>query len=257
MTNDEYREFLKYIFNEYIRPRIHRIGRYYDHPKMWHHWEYEWRGLKRAVDLINYINNHCDDSDDIYETFTLERLRRAVGEIEEGVLWNNRIAEETGFLDALDAYYDEIVEGLEAELFPESEYDLLKEFGSKDPKSDIKGIIYILKARKKRAYPSNKEVPISKGLKDTVERLSKAEEQFKEKDEKEPMKVEKPKKSRRWFKGLGQIGQGAALSIGDIALAAGMLQFPVSPETQTWGSLVSATTGVGMILNGVGELRGE
>lgn len=94
-------------------------------------------------------------------------------------------------------------------------------------------------------------------LKDVDERLSKAKDQFKEQDDKEVTKEELPKKSRRWFKGLGQIGRGAALSIGDIALAVGTLHLPVSPETQTWGSLVSATTGIGMIFNGIGELRNE
>ena len=72
MTNGENRDFLKYVFNEYIHPRIHKIGREYDHLLMWSHWHYEWRGQRKSVDLINFINNHCDDNDDIYRTFTLE-----------------------------------------------------------------------------------------------------------------------------------------------------------------------------------------
>ena len=250
MENEEYKAFLKYIFNEYIQPRINRIGRWDPHEM--DQWSYEWRRLKRAVDLVNYINNHCKDTDDIYNTFTLERLGRAVEDVEYGVRWHNRLAEKAGFLDAFDSYYDEIVDGLEAELFPENEYDLFRELGSQNPKSDIQGIIYILKVRRKKNSSSNKEVLISNRLEITVTILSEAQKQFKEQNEKNPKKP----KSRRWFKGLGQIGQGAALSIGDIALAAGILQFPVSTETQ-WSSLVSAATGVGMILNGVGELRGE
>lgn len=125
MTNDEYKEFLKYIFNEYIRPRIHRIECYYD-KRGFNHLHDSLRHLKRSVDLINYISNHCEDSGDIYRTFTLERLKISVEQIQIGVHENNRIAEKAGFLDALDAYYDEIVEGLAVELFPESEYDLLK-----------------------------------------------------------------------------------------------------------------------------------
>jgi hypothetical protein len=127
----------------------------------------------------------------------------------------------------------------------------------KDPKSNLQGIIYLLKSRNKGKFRSSNEKSVSHQLKYTVEKLSEAQSEFKETDKELIEKKEKAKKSRRWFKGLGQIGQGAALSIGDIALAARMLTFPVSPETQTWGALVSATTGVGMILNGVGELRGE
>ncbi|HEY6250872.1 MAG TPA: hypothetical protein VI685_13005, partial [Candidatus Angelobacter sp.] len=67
----------------------------------------------------------------------------------------------------------------------------------------------------------------------------------------------KLKKSRRWFKGLGQIAQGASLSIANVALAVGILKFPVSPETQTWGAVASVATGVATVLSGIGDLRGE
>jgi len=245
MSNEEYKDFLKYIFNEYIQPRIHRIGRYWDHPEMWRN---KWRALKRAIDVVNYINKHCEDSEDIYRTFTLERLRRAVDEVEDGVRWNNQLAKEVGFLDAFDTYYDEIIGGLEAELFPESEYELLKDLGFQNPRSDIRAIVYALKAKKKLRSSCNK-FSVSHSLNNTTTKLSEVKEKFKESDTKK-LEKERLEKSRRWFMGLGQIGQGAALSIGDIALAAGALQFPVSPETQTWGALVSASTGVGMILNG-------
>lgn len=254
MANEDYKNFLNFIFNECIQPRIFYFPKY--HPFERYDWYHDLDRLKRAVDLVNFINKHCQNSNDIYNTFKLERLRGAVDAIEDGVRCNNRLAEETGFLNAFDTYYDQIVEGLDVELFPESEYKILKELGFKDPQSDLRGIIYFLKAKKK-TYPSYNELPVSQNLKNTVKKLSEAQEQFREPEEKEINKKMKPKKSRRWFKGLGQIGQGAAISIADIALAFGTLQFPVSPETQTWGSLVSATTGVGMILNGVGELRGE
>jgi hypothetical protein len=66
-----------------------------------------------------------------------------------------------------------------------------------------------------------------------------------------------PKKSRRWFKGLGQISQGAALSIANIGLAINVFKLPVSPETKTWGAIASVTTGIGTVLNGIGDLRNE
>ena len=45
--------------------------------------------------------------------------------------------------------------------------------------------------------------------------------------------------------------------MGNIGLAFDLLGFPVSAETKTWGSVVSVTTGVGLIMSGVGDLRGE
>lgn len=41
------------------------------------------------------------------------------------------------------------------------------------------------------------------------------------------------------------------VAIADVALAVGALKFPVSPETQTWGSVASVATGIGTILSGV------
>ena len=46
------------------------------------------------------------------------------------------------------------------------------------------------------------------------------------------------RKERRWWKGIGQIVQGAAMSLADGALAVGALKFEVSDETKTWGALV-------------------
>lgn len=258
MTRDEFRSFLEYVYNEYLRKSIHRVGRHFDHREMSYHWEYEWRGLRRALHVIEYTQSHCDNDDDIYRTFQLKRLRRAVDEVEDGVRWNIHLAREIGLLDALDQYYAELVSGLDAEDFPAEEFEMMREIGFHDPKRDLQGIICLLKMRQQEKASWQKEkISVSRELERTVEILSSAQEDFKEKDSKNTEKSEPPKKSRRWFKGLGKIGQGAAMSIADICLAAGVLKFPVSPETQTWGALVSATAGTGLLLDGVGELRGE
>jgi hypothetical protein len=95
-------------------------------------------------------------------------------------------------------------------------------------------------------------------LKRASERLGEAQGQFSSGDRGSgAAPFETPKKSRRWFKGLGQIAQGAAFSIANVALAMGALQFQVSPETQTWGAIASVTTGIGTVLSGIGDLRNE
>lgn len=66
-----------------------------------------------------------------------------------------------------------------------------------------------------------------------------------------------PRKHRRWWKGLGQIAEGAALAVADVGIAVGAFKLPVSPETQTYGLVVSAAAGMGKIMNGLGDLRGE
>ena len=104
-----------------------------------------------------------------------------------------------------------------------------------------------------------REVGLRTQLTQIEERLEASAKQFSEFQEAAKKKgdTEPPKKSRRWFKGLGQIAQGAALSIADVALAVGALHFPVSPETQTWGAVASVATGVGTIFSGMGDLRSE
>lgn len=259
MTNEEYKSFLKYVFHEYTEKRLHRLGKYFDKQGMHHEWRYEWRRLMSALHLMRYIQDVCNDKDDVYSTFRLERLRSAIGEIEDGLRWHNRLAEEAGFFDAWDAFYDEIVDGIRADLMPESELDLMKQLGFSDPKTDIEGIIYSIKMRAKVKHKNNNNLHVSSRLNHVVDELTRAQQDFQESIDE--LKLEKRKdtikKERRWFKGLGQIGQGAALSIGDIALAVGGLNLPVSAETQTWGAIVSATTGIGMIFNGIGDLRGE
>ena len=40
-------------------------------------------------------------------------------------------------------------------------------------------------------------------------------------------------------------------------MAVGTLDLPVTPETSSYGALVSCTAGLGLIAEGAGELRGE
>ena len=256
MTNDEYKSFLQYIFHEYIEKRLHRLGKYFDHPKMFHHWDYEWQRLKKGIQLLKYIQDVCNDEDEIYDTFRLDGLRRAIDSVEDGVRWHNRLANEAGFFDAWESHYEEIIEGVQVKLMPESEFELMKELGFSDPKVDLEGIMYVVKKRTviSRKYRDN--VRVTSQIKNVEEDLSSAKKNFEEAEDNDN-KQKPPKKNRRWFKSIAQIGQGAALSIGDIALAVGGLKLPVDDATKTWGALVSTTTGAGMILNGIGEWRGE
>ena len=254
MADDEYRAFLEYLFNEYIRDRIPRLRRYWDH-RRGDRWAYEQERLRRALNLLRYIDSHCYNPDEVYRTFRIDRIRRLIDEVEDSVSFHNRIADEAGFLDCFDSHFDEILAGLGVEYFPEGELDILRETGSLNPRSDLQGIVYMLKVRQKERRFSSENVRVSRQLDAVKDRLALEEKEFS--DVSEEQEKDKPKKSRRWFKGLGQIGQGVALSIGNIALAIGGLDLPVSPETQTWGALVSATTGVGMVFTGFGELRGE
>jgi hypothetical protein len=258
MTDDEYREFLSFLFERYVRQRLPRIRRRFHHHMM-EEWSYHLDQAEQASTVLRYIETSCDDDGDVYRTFTLERLARAVSDTRYSVDFGNRMAEEAGFLDALEAHADEILRGLQPHHLPDVDKDLLREMGSPNPEVELRALVLGARAHRERLQQSLRETPIRQQLKRVEERLAAAQEEF-ERTRKSQQKADEekpPTKSRRWFKGLGQIAQGAALSIADVALAAGALKFPVSPETQTWGAVASVATGVGTILGGAGDLRNE
>ena len=136
--------------------------------------------------------------------------------------------------------------------------EVIRDTGSSDAEAELAELVYRARAYRNRAERMAQEVSPRQQLRHVAEQVARIQKEFEEfsasQTEQPP---EPPKKSRPWFKGLGQIGQGAALSIANVALAVGVIQFPVSPETQPWGALASVATGIGTVLTGVGELRNE
>jgi hypothetical protein len=258
MTDDEYREFLTFLFEHYVRPRITRVRRHFNHHMM-DEWQYHLDQATRAAQILRFIESYCDDDDDAYRTFTVERLARAVSNTRNSLDFSNRTTEEAGFLDAFEDHMREILAHLQASHLPDAEREVLRDMGSPNPEVELRALVYQARASSDRVEQSARELPIRKQLEYAAERLKKDEIDFEEmkKEDNEKRPVQAPKRSRRWFKGLGQIAQGSALSIANVALAVGVLHFPVSPETQTWGAVASVSTGIGTVLNGVGDLRNE
>jgi len=253
MSKKEYRQFLRYVFHEYVRGQVARASDYLDGPGG-RRSNNEVESLRRATHILRTIGEFGDDNGDVPITFTAEGLNRFIGDLESGVRFNNRLLEQSGFMDALDAHFEELVDGLRFEHLPGQEIELLRSFGNIDPELELRGQIYLLKARRNRQERHFNELTVSERLKRLEQQLSEARLEL---TPQAKARTNAPSKPRRWFKGLGQIGQGAALSIGNVALAVGALHFPVSPETQTWGAVASVTTGVGMIFTGVGEFKSE
>ncbi|MGH9971959.1 MAG: hypothetical protein ACREBG_29785 [Pyrinomonadaceae bacterium] len=257
MTDQEYSEFMSYLFERYVRPRLPRLRR-----RMFHHMEDEFHyhldQAENSARVLRFIET-CDDDDEIYRTFTTERLNRAVSDTRSSLSFSNRISEEGGFLDSYETHETEILDGLQPDQLPDEDKQILREIGSINPDVELRGLVYAAKARIRRVERQYRDVSVRQELKNCETQLEQGEKIFQTALElKEPeSNKEVPKKSRRWFKGIGQIAQGSALSIADIALAIGVLHLPVSAETQTWGAIASVATGIGTILNGAGDLRNE
>jgi hypothetical protein len=258
MNEQEYAEFMSYLFERYVRPRLPRLRR-----RMFHHMEDEFHyhldQAERSARVLRFIESYCDDDEDAYRTFTIERLSRAVSDTRSSLSFSNRITEEGGFLDAYESHETEILYGLQPGHLPEADKEILRELGSINPDVELRGLVYAAKARVRKVDRQYREVPVRQELKNCEKELEQAEQIFRKGSETKEVEPSQdvPKKSRRWFKGVGQIAQGSALSIADVALAIGVLKLPVSAETQTWGAIASVATGIGTVLNGVGDLRNE
>jgi len=214
---------------------------------------------ERSARMFRFIESYCEDSEDVYRTFTPEILARSTSDVRYSLSFNTRITEEGGFLDAYEDHEREILSCLEPKYLPEADKEILREIGSVNPDVELHSLVYAAKERVHKVERQHREISISQEMRNFEKQLDQAEQGFRKVAElKEPEMIkERPKKSRRWFKGVGQIAQGSALSIADVALAIGILKLPVSAETATWGALASVATGIGTVLNGIGDLRNE
>jgi hypothetical protein len=243
MTDAEYQVFLSFLFERYVRPRLRKMRRTHGH---FGETEPYNSLVDQAVSAARVFRFNENDDDDLYETFTAERLQRAVSDAQNSTMWGYRSAEEAGFLEAYRAHAREITTGLAVIHLPDADKQIVREIGSVDPDLELEGLVYVARAelerRQREALVLDVHEEDFRFVKEAVQKGT---------DEKAP------KKKVRWFKGLGQISTGAAFSLANLAMAFGTLNLPVSRETQTWGAFASVITGLGTILSGVGELRGE
>jgi hypothetical protein len=54
MTNDDYRAFLTYLFDNYARPRLHRAS-HYSHGPGGSEFAYEFERMRRTAHLTRFI----------------------------------------------------------------------------------------------------------------------------------------------------------------------------------------------------------
>ena len=247
---DEYKKFMAYLYNEYVRNRLEfqhrRLSEDFHAREMrWDWWE-ELTQASRAVRRITRIPEDRFTSSLESKNLPFEVLR--------GLVISNRAVQDAGFLDVFDDYYMEIVEGMKIEDMPAQELEVLRRLGSEDPETELTALIYLVRSRSRSSRQLGYNIRVSNHLQEAEKIL---EHHWREIAKLRETNKKQLVKSRRWFKGLGQIAQGSALSVANVWLAIGTSPFPVAVETATWGSLVSSVTGVGMVLNGIDEWRGE
>jgi hypothetical protein len=185
-----------------------------------------------------------------------------------------RMAELSGFEQLLDdPYVTDIASGLSSDHLPPVDEAVMREIGSQNPRLELHMLVSQGKkllergwrleegegSRSRRVFVDH-EGKRTPWLAEIDHRLSDAQKEI---DRFDTQRAEasdtqrEPPRSRRWFKGLGQIAQGAALTIVNIGVASSLFHFPISPEAQTLGAITSVIAGFGSMTAGIGDLRSE
>ncbi len=255
MSND-YEEFIKYVFYEHIQKSLTNVQ------ERWHlHFEHEFEHrllrLTRATRALRFIKDYAENDEDINRSFTLEMVKETIRSVRYGVQMNNELVVDTGIADVIQDYFGEIVDGMSVDHFPKEDFEVLQQAGSSDSRREIIALVYLIKSRKEQLIRESRQVRFSQTLGEVAQRVERIENTFPQEPPNPNQSNKKPAVKRATFKGIGSIAQGALMTMTNITLAAGLWSVPLPPETTSLGAVVSATTGIGTILTGIGELRGE
>ena len=251
MSDRDYQAFLEYLFETYVRPRLWRVSEH-NHKFISHRSGHYRENMRKTYEMLRFIERRYGKGETPDWDFRAERLHDVIEKIRNELRYAIRILEDAGYRDAVDDHFSEIVAGMTMEHMPAEEIAVMKSLGSDDPDRDLRAVMYMLRIR--YSNPRREFRPVTSSLDRGVKELDQSiEEKAENKDDEFP-KVSRP---RRWWKGCGQIAQGCILSVANVGIALNAVDLPVSDETRTWGSIVSVTTGVGLIMSGVGDLRGE
>lgn len=163
-----------------------------------------------------------------------------------------RLLVDTGVIEVIEQYAEEIAEGMDVGDMPEEDINAIRLSGSTDPRRECQLLIRRTKREIKFRVSRSGRVSFAVELSHTKQEIERntGAAQGPRKSNAEPRK-------RRLFKGVGGVAQGALLTAVDVSLLVGWWSIPVGAETATVGSLVSIVTGIGTVMTGVGDLRGE
>jgi hypothetical protein len=270
MPEDEsgYEAYVKYLYDRDVVPAASQHEKHHFHRE--EEFDYPLGQLARASATLKLVTA----APDLYRTFRAEALSDLLRQVAWGVERNDRVLDRLGFTDILDSEYLILAKGMRLEHLPPGEAELLRSLGFPDAADSLPGLIYLVREHAETFASRNRVLPDAetRNLRERLEkaaqdhaRLGEIEEEIaalkhgNEESSAEPIRrlgeeAESKKRPRRWWKGIGQIVQGAGISLGDAAVACGLGAAGVAPA---WTALVSVTLGVGTIMSGIGDLHNE
>ena len=226
MTREEWEELMEYLAQEKIqRARLHR--KYLK--RFEHHGRHAYLIEEMAEGYIRHSRNPHRQVDLNSERDYIRSVQRTLSESTE-------LSEDIGMLDILEDYESLIREGMQFEDFPLEDVEVLRTLGESNPRSALLAAFYKEKSKtsfyeSEERYKDSARSPASslrRGQEKIRHIADQIDEHLKKGEETEKSTSDSNvRPSRRWFKGLGKIAQGSAITIADACLAAGVLVFPV------------------------------
>lgn len=251
MTKEEWKEMVKEIYYQSIEPKFRRRLKHFHPFEFYEKYPYDIHRIIKAIRVLKFIDENFDDDDDLTTAFNKDYLHNLLNDLESGLSLNNRLVVETGVVDVIEEYFDEITSYMDVDDLPEQDLEALRQAGSRNPKAELQLSMLRIKHKKEIIIKRKSNHSLRYTVKDSKEIISNKQSEIKESNSNQPPK-------RKIFKGIGSIAKGALLTTVDATLMVGIwAPLPLSVEATTVGAVVSITTGLGDILNGVGEIRGE
>jgi hypothetical protein len=250
MTKDEWRKIVKEIYYQSIEPKFRRSMKHFHPFELFERYPYDIHKIIKALRVIRFINENFDDNDDLTTAFTKEYLVDIFENLDDGLSFNNRLILDTEVVAVIEEFFDEISSLMEVDDLPEQDFEALRQSGSRDPKTEMQLSIIKTKHKREILIKKNKDRSLTYRIKESKEVVKQKQADIKESNSNQPP-------TRKIFKGISSIARGALLTTVDATLIAGMWTVALPVETTTVGAVVSITTGIGDIFNGIGEIRGE
>ena len=197
-------------------------------------------------------------------------MKDTLQKVEWGLQSIKEVLEETGFPELLDEHLDTVMRGLDSAGLPNDEAAILEHLGFPALAGALRGQVDLMGFEWRNGTANGigvareyQDKPASKAIDNAIAQV---QGHYEERDEyfnaqqtpatAGPTETE-PRKQRRWWNGLSQIVEGAALAVADVALASGMFKIAIPDEAQRGATVISVGAGVGKIMGGIGDLRGE
>jgi len=238
MTDEEYVEFLNALGKRYLRlgrlELCHPKGSGFIHDQ-----------IERLASLARFarVVSERPDKVALYRPLGRELKYSYLGEA-------RRVLADSGVLDALDEYADEVLGRLSRAVIPDYDVELLRHAGFEEPEAEI--VLLVHYARSRIAGHQQRPSEVLRRAQEHVEGLAEVLETTEPEAESSTSVKPKPKKV---FTGISKILGGAVTGLGNVLLGVGTI--PSAGPSSLHLVIGSCGLAIAAVGQGIGDLRGE